>query len=62
MVNKEFLFFRKFRESGNDLYRNKRLWEALECYTKSACKALPDSDALALAFANRLIEKYIYFY
>lgn len=43
----------EFRHKGNAFYKNKNVNEALELYTQSISYALPNSEQLALGFANR---------
>lgn len=41
------------REEGNKCFKSKKLYEALELYTKSICYAEKNSIDLSLAYANR---------
>lgn len=41
------------RTSGNEFYKQSKFYEALVCYNKSICFALPGSVELSLGFANR---------
>jgi tetratricopeptide (TPR) repeat protein len=43
----------KFRLKGNEYYKSLQFDEALICYNKSLCYALPTSIEFALCFANR---------
>ena len=49
------LFCRSFRDKGNKAYQGKNNYEAIELYSKSLqhAEAGPNSETLALAFANR---------
>ena len=42
-----------FRNEGNSLFQKRKFHEALISYNKSLCFSLPNSQQLALAFANR---------
>jgi tetratricopeptide (TPR) repeat protein len=43
----------KYRNEGNGLYNQAKLYEALISYNKSLCHAVPQSRHLSLAYANR---------
>ncbi|CRK92828.1 CLUMA_CG006404, isoform A [Clunio marinus] len=43
----------ELRLAGNQHYKSYRFYEALICYNKSICKAIPGSEDFSLAFANR---------
>lgn len=43
----------KLRKTGNDLYSQKKFYEALVKYNQSACSAEKSSENLGNAFANR---------
>lgn len=42
-----------FRIEGNALYQDSRFYDALVCYNKSLCFALPKSKQMAVAYTNR---------
>lgn len=42
-----------FRIEGNSLYHESKIYDALVCYNKSLCFALPKSKQMAVAYANR---------
>lgn len=43
----------EYRQKGNMMYKNKKITDALELYTKSVSCGCAKSEQLALAFANR---------
>lgn len=43
----------EFRQKGNLLYKEKKISDAIEMYTKSVAYACNESEKLALAYGNR---------
>jgi tetratricopeptide (TPR) repeat protein len=43
----------EYRLAGNAYYKSRKFYQALVCYNKSLCHAIPTSEEFALTFANR---------
>lgn len=43
----------ELRQTGNEHYKSRKFFEALVCYNKSLCLAVPGSSEFSMAIANR---------